>query len=551
LAQACSHPRLRGAAICVNRDPVAGESPRESSAMPPARRPSPLSDEVCTSSLAPVLLGAPNNVLGATNNGAPLPVKNTFLDVPSGLTPMSLKQREPMMTAPAGLGKKMGCFQAPVPETAPTSGTFGTPVSTTPVATTPLSNTGFHYAVTTPTPSGPSAYTAGVTYTPTPYTPGPFTSAPTTPGSAGATGASVSTSLVAGLQEQIPVWSAQKAAPITVGQKVDKVAWEQVTDEIGEGENDGDSDEDSDDGSENIVPLQLRNPKDAPKAPPGALHPSIGSEGHAMNNCKRCCFFPRGRCANGYECEFCHYEHDKRKRKNKKKRTMRARQCFGNGTTRLLLAKELLRGHQGSRMEPAGSRQILAMPGAMDRRLGAPMASASMGMAQGQLLVQNGAAAFQQQPGGQVVAWLTAAPSQQILGYYQTADASVPRAQFAPAGAQAAPQQQQVSTMYGNMMGGQQLNATQAFGTTAVPAHTLGNACSFGATDSVHVLMQNPQQTASHMIMLPPAMSQAATQGPQTMQPQLYCEPPPPPSQSPRLQRMGFRPPAGAMMPQR
>merc|ERR1719215_2440777 len=30
-------------------------------------------------------------------------------------------------------------------------------------------------------------------------------------------------------------------------------------------------------------------------------------------------FFPRGRCANGYDCNFCHYEHEKRKRRNKKK----------------------------------------------------------------------------------------------------------------------------------------------------------------------------------------------------------------------------------------
>lgn len=55
-----------------------------------------------------------------------------------------------------------------------------------------------------------------------------------------------------------------------------------------------------------------------PSKPPGALHPSVGSEGHALGVCKRCCFFPRGRCLNGYACEFCHYQHEKRKRKNKK-----------------------------------------------------------------------------------------------------------------------------------------------------------------------------------------------------------------------------------------
>jgi len=60
----------------------------------------------------------------------------------------------------------------------------------------------------------------------------------------------------------------------------------------------------------------------APRPPPGALHPSLGSAGHSTGTCRRCCFFPRGRCANGYSCEFCHYEHDRRKRKNRsKKRT--------------------------------------------------------------------------------------------------------------------------------------------------------------------------------------------------------------------------------------
>lgn len=47
--------------------------------------------------------------------------------------------------------------------------------------------------------------------------------------------------------------------------------------------------------------------------------PSMGSAQHAEGACKRCCFFPKGRCQNGYNCEFCHFEHEKRKRKKKKK----------------------------------------------------------------------------------------------------------------------------------------------------------------------------------------------------------------------------------------
>ncbi|CAJ1396991.1 unnamed protein product [Effrenium voratum] len=45
--------------------------------------------------------------------------------------------------------------------------------------------------------------------------------------------------------------------------------------------------------------------------------PSLGSAGHATGDCKRCCFYPKGRCQNGYECRFCHFDHDKRKRVKK------------------------------------------------------------------------------------------------------------------------------------------------------------------------------------------------------------------------------------------
>jgi len=41
--------------------------------------------------------------------------------------------------------------------------------------------------------------------------------------------------------------------------------------------------------------------------------PSIGSAQHWDGTCQRCCFFPKGRCANGVSCEFCHYSHEKRR----------------------------------------------------------------------------------------------------------------------------------------------------------------------------------------------------------------------------------------------
>jgi len=45
--------------------------------------------------------------------------------------------------------------------------------------------------------------------------------------------------------------------------------------------------------------------------------PSLGSLGHFAGQCSRCCFFPKGRCLNGYDCRFCHFEHEKRHRKKK------------------------------------------------------------------------------------------------------------------------------------------------------------------------------------------------------------------------------------------
>jgi hypothetical protein len=49
--------------------------------------------------------------------------------------------------------------------------------------------------------------------------------------------------------------------------------------------------------------------------------PSIGSMQHDSGNCLRCCFFPKGRCQNGYDCKFCHFDHEKRQRKTTKKST--------------------------------------------------------------------------------------------------------------------------------------------------------------------------------------------------------------------------------------
>jgi len=41
----------------------------------------------------------------------------------------------------------------------------------------------------------------------------------------------------------------------------------------------------------------------------GLALPSAGSSGHFQGQCSRCCFFPKGRCRNGTDCQFCHYPH--------------------------------------------------------------------------------------------------------------------------------------------------------------------------------------------------------------------------------------------------
>eukprot|EP00451_Oxyrrhis_marina_P014502 CAMPEP_0204329942 /NCGR_PEP_ID=MMETSP0469-20131031/14536_1 /ASSEMBLY_ACC=CAM_ASM_000384 /TAXON_ID=2969 /ORGANISM="Oxyrrhis marina" /LENGTH=393 /DNA_ID=CAMNT_0051312639 /DNA_START=5 /DNA_END=1186 /DNA_ORIENTATION=+ len=57
--------------------------------------------------------------------------------------------------------------------------------------------------------------------------------------------------------------------------------------------------------------------------------PSAGSAGHFDGTCRRCCFHPKGRCENGADCGFCHFDHEKRRRsskkKNKKSRRRRSR----------------------------------------------------------------------------------------------------------------------------------------------------------------------------------------------------------------------------------
>jgi len=52
--------------------------------------------------------------------------------------------------------------------------------------------------------------------------------------------------------------------------------------------------------------------------------PSVGSTLHAAGECRRCNFFPKGRCQNGRDCPFCHFPHEKRKPSRQEKRERQA-----------------------------------------------------------------------------------------------------------------------------------------------------------------------------------------------------------------------------------
>lgn len=88
----------------------------------------------------------------------------------------------------------------------------------------------------------------------------------------------------------------------------------------------GDEDDDDDEGSDDECsrhssgdPGTVNSLGDANGSICFSDLPSIGSVNHFNGTCDRCCFHPKGRCLNGYNCQHCHFDHEKRKRKNKKK----------------------------------------------------------------------------------------------------------------------------------------------------------------------------------------------------------------------------------------
>lgn len=65
-------------------------------------------------------------------------------------------------------------------------------------------------------------------------------------------------------------------------------------------------------------PVHVVLPEDVPLTEDGL--PSVGSAEHATGECKRCAFFPKGRCKNGVDCTHCHFPHEERRRKRNRRR---------------------------------------------------------------------------------------------------------------------------------------------------------------------------------------------------------------------------------------
>jgi translation initiation factor 4G len=57
--------------------------------------------------------------------------------------------------------------------------------------------------------------------------------------------------------------------------------------------------------------------------------PSVGSAGHADGSCKRCAFFPKGRCQNGKDCTHCHFDHSNRMRLRKRRQCRTSTKYWG------------------------------------------------------------------------------------------------------------------------------------------------------------------------------------------------------------------------------
>jgi len=102
----------------------------------------------------------------------------------------------------------------------------------------------------------------------------------------------------------------------------------------------------------------------------GAELPSVGSAEHESGACRRCCFFPKGRCANGTSCEFCHFSHDKRRQvkpraKHTRRRAQRELRKFDFTATTKSSDVEVGTVQLQDAMLGGGELKIFQLPGAL------------------------------------------------------------------------------------------------------------------------------------------------------------------------------------------
>jgi len=100
--------------------------------------------------------------------------------------------------------------------------------------------------------------------------------------------------------------------------------------------NDGDSDRTGSSGSDSEgaqggshrrgmgTESSAARPQAVGLARPCGWLPSVGSAEHAAGTCKRCNFFPKGRCQSGSRCTFCHFPHEKHTPSRQERRERRA-----------------------------------------------------------------------------------------------------------------------------------------------------------------------------------------------------------------------------------
>mmetsp|Transcript_25252 Transcript_25252/g.58141 ORF Transcript_25252/g.58141 Transcript_25252/m.58141 type:complete len:619 (-) Transcript_25252:110-1966(-) len=334
----------------------------------PLKRPPPLAD----SALFPQGRLPNDACVGTeTKKGFQLTVKNTFLDVPTTLHSTLLARNLPQQSAPAELSLEPGFIGRAVagapglddPEDEKV-GPCGTPSSprmcsnrsgqTNKAPGSGLStssglggslaaSTGLSTPLATPSPNGQAMGLFSILRQPQPCAPSQETQHPALgtvhnnsplgvigtqtngaqakePCSAGWLGCTMpAPGLVAGVPyaSALPYRPAAEAAKATQLDAVEQGASSKADDES--------QDSEAEDG------MPSKGVEDIPKPPPGAEHPSLGSQAHDQGTCKRCCFYPRNRCLNGYNCDFCHYDHEKRKRKSKKKKKKSDKDGAGDG----------------------------------------------------------------------------------------------------------------------------------------------------------------------------------------------------------------------------